>query len=99
MGTDSAQAEVLHSRMVAVPGFLDMQPERDLGQVWGCQGMPAASTDMQFALALMIAVDRTARKWMDDHKLSERIARRCGGNGQIVPTRSFKKPLTIARAH
>ena len=71
MGTDSAQAEVLHSRMVAVPGFLDMQPERDLGQVWGCQGMPAASTDMQFALALMIAVDRTSRKWMDDHKLSE----------------------------
>jgi len=71
MGTDSAQAEVLHSRMVTVPGFLEMQPVRDLGQVWGCEGMPAASTDMQFALALMIAVDRTSRKWMDDHKLSE----------------------------
>jgi hypothetical protein len=71
MGTDPAQAGVLHSRTVAVPGFLDMQPARDLGQVWGCEGMPAASTDMQFALALMIAVDRTARKWMDDHNLSD----------------------------
>lgn len=91
MGTDPAQADVLHSRMVAVPGFLDMQPERDLGQVWGCQGMPAASTDMQFALALMIAVDRTSRKWMDDHKLSEADREALWGKRKNCPNPEIQK--------
>lgn len=71
MGTDPQQANVLKLRMVEVPGFLDMQPARDLGKVWGCPDMPPASTEMSFAIALMIAVDRTSRKWMDDHKLSD----------------------------
>jgi cytochrome c5 len=70
MGTDPQQANVLRLRKVEIPGFLDMQPARDLGKVWGCPDMPAASTDMLFSLALMIAVDRTSRKWMDDHGLS-----------------------------
>ena len=97
MGTDPAQAEVLHSRMVAVPGFLDMQPERDLGQVWGCRGMPAASTDMQFSLALMIAVDRTNRKWMDDHNLSKEDREALWGKRTNCPNPKIQK-ITHYRA-
>jgi mono/diheme cytochrome c family protein len=69
MGTDPQQADVLGHRMVEVPGFLDFQPARDLGKVWGCPNMPATSSEMSYALALMIAVDRTAEKWMDDHNI------------------------------
>jgi hypothetical protein len=71
MGTDSAQAEVLGSRRVAIPGFLDMQPARDLGKVWGCTDMPDpstySSTEMPYSIALMTAVDLVSRKWMDDN--------------------------------
>jgi hypothetical protein len=68
MGTDPAQANVLFSRTVDVPGFLKMDPAQDLGKTWGCQGLPTyLSTEMPFSIALMIAVDRTSRKWMDDH--------------------------------
>jgi hypothetical protein len=91
MGTDPAQADVLHSRIVAVPGFLDMQPERDLGQLWGCQDMPAASTDLPFSLALMIAVDRTARKWMDDHNLSKEDREALWGKRTNCPNPTIQK--------
>jgi hypothetical protein len=71
MGTDSAQAEVLGSRRVSVPGFLDMQPARDLGKVWGCTDMPDpssySSTEMPYSIALMTAVDLVSRKWMDNN--------------------------------
>jgi mono/diheme cytochrome c family protein len=70
MGTDPQQADVLSHRMVEVPGFLDFQPARDLGAAWGCPDMPAASSQMSYGLALMIAVDRTAKKWMKDHNVS-----------------------------
>ncbi len=70
MGTDDAQANVLANRSVEVPGFLDMQPARDLGTGRKCEKLPAySSTEMPFAIALMIAVDRTSRQWMDDHKV------------------------------
>src|SRR5579863_6344930 len=72
MGTDPGQANVLGSRQVAVPGFLDMQPARDLGKVWGCTGLPSSpSTEMPYSIALMIAVDLVSRKWMDDRHVSE----------------------------
>jgi hypothetical protein len=72
MGTDPAQANVLASRKVAIPGFLDIQPARDLGTLWGCSDLPASSsTEMPFSIALMIVVDRTSRKWMDDHKVPD----------------------------
>lgn len=71
MGTDPAQAKVLGERRVAVPGFLDMQPARDLGKVWGCTDLPPAasysSTEMPYSIALMTAVDLVSRKWIDDH--------------------------------
>jgi hypothetical protein len=76
MGTDPAQAKVLGERRVAVPGFLDMQPARDLGKAWGCTDLPPASsyssTDMPYSIALMTAVDLVSRKWMDDHDIPEK---------------------------
>jgi mono/diheme cytochrome c family protein len=72
MGTDPAQANVLLSRMVDVPGFLKMDPAQDLGKNWGCQDLPTyLSTEIPFSIALMIAVDRSSRKWMDDHNVPE----------------------------
>jgi len=72
MGTDPGEADVLKSRMVELPGFLDLDPARDLGKRWGCSDVPASSTtDMSFAIALMILVDKTNQKWMDDNHLSD----------------------------
>ena len=100
MGTDPAQAHVLMLRTVEVPSFLDFQPARDLGQVWGCANLPAPSSEMSYALALMIAVDRTARQWMDDHKLSdaERSAiwgtrKNCPNPGDATETHYRARPL------
>ncbi|HZR75458.1 di-heme-cytochrome C peroxidase [Bradyrhizobium sp.] len=66
MGTDPGQAHILMLRTVEVPGFLDFQPARDLA----CPNMPGPSAEMPYALALMIAVDRTAKAKMDEQKLS-----------------------------
>jgi mono/diheme cytochrome c family protein len=72
MGTDPAQADVLFSRTVDVPGFLKMDPAQDLGKNWGCRNLPTyLSTEMPFSIALMIAVDRTGRQWMDDHHVPD----------------------------
>jgi hypothetical protein len=61
---------VLGSRKVAVPGFLDIQPARDLGKAWDCKYMPDpstySSTDMPYSIALMSVVDLVSRKWMTD---------------------------------
>ena len=73
MGTDPAQARVLGERKVALPGFLDFQPARDLGKVWECkeEDMPKpssySSTEMPYSIALMTAVDLVSRKWMDNN--------------------------------
>jgi len=77
MGTDPAQAKVLGERKVALPGFLDFQPARDLGRVWECNeaDMPDpssySSTDMPYSIALMTAVDLVSRKWMADNNIPE----------------------------
>ena len=80
MGTDSAQAEVLGKRTVALPGFLDMQPARDMqpapgSQVSECTDLPApsmySSTEMPYSIALMTAVELATRKWMNDNHVSE----------------------------
>jgi hypothetical protein len=73
MGTDRAQAKVLGERKVSLPGFLDIQPGRDLGKVWGCTDLPKpasySSTNMPYSIALMTAVDLFSRKWMEDHNI------------------------------
>jgi hypothetical protein len=67
MGTDPAQANVLEKRMISVPGFLDLQPTRILGERWKCKNLPeTSSTEMPYALGLMAIVDVVARKAMDD---------------------------------
>jgi hypothetical protein len=44
----------------------------DLKKNWGCEGLkPYLSSDMPFSIALMDVVDRTSRKWMDDHHIPE----------------------------
>jgi hypothetical protein len=72
IGTDPEQAKILALRTVDVPGFLDMQPARDLGTAGECKNLPDySSTEMPFAIALMIAVDRTSTQWMNDHDLTD----------------------------
>jgi cytochrome c5 len=101
MGTDPAQAHVLMLRTVDVPAFLDVDPARDLGKFWGCTGLPASSTtNMSFALALMDVVDRTSRKWMDDHHLSDeqkqalwRSRKNCPNPGDATETHYRARPL------
>jgi cytochrome c5 len=69
MGTDPAQAEVLASRKIYVPGFWKLEPATDLSGP--CSNLPEiASTEMPFSVALMMVVDRVSRKWMDDRNLS-----------------------------
>jgi cytochrome c5 len=72
MGTDPGQSHVLMLRTVKLPGYLDIDPARDLKQFWGCTGIPATSTtETSFALALMDVVDRTIRTWMTDKTLTD----------------------------
>jgi hypothetical protein len=80
MGTDSAQAKVLGERRVSVPGFLDMQPARDMqpapdpGKASECTDLPPPSaystTDMPYSIALMTIVELVSRKIMNDKHIS-----------------------------
>ena len=93
MGTDSAQAEVLGNRKVALPGFLDMQPARDMqpgaGGVSECKDMPApasySSTEMPYSIALMTAVELVGKKWMTDNHVSEADQKQLWGPRQNCP--------------
>jgi hypothetical protein len=72
MGTDPGQANVLAKRPVDIPGFFNLQPARDLDSRGNCGDLPAySSTEMPFAIALMIVVDKVSDKWMQDRKLSK----------------------------
>ena len=71
MGTDPAQANVLASRQVQVPGFFDLKPGRDLDSRGKCSDLPAYfSTEMPFSIALMVVVDKVSAKGMKDRNLS-----------------------------
>jgi len=101
MGTDPSQAHVLMLRTVEVPGFLDLEPDRDLAKRWGCSGVPASTTtDMSFAVALMIMVEKTSDKWMEDHKLTDdqkqalwRSRKNCPNPGDAKQTHYRARPL------
>jgi cytochrome c5 len=101
MGTDPGQAHILMLRTVELPAFLDIDPARDLGKAWGCSDVPASSaTDMPFALALMAVVDRTSRKWMEDHHLTDeqqqalwRSRKNCPNAGSAKQTHYRVRPL------
>ncbi|HET7887260.1 MAG TPA: di-heme-cytochrome C peroxidase [Bradyrhizobium sp.] len=100
MGTDPGQAHVLMLRTVELPGFLDIDPARDLGKSWGCTGIPTFSTGVPFALALMDVVDKAAQKWMEDKHLSDqqkqelwRSRRNCPNPGNARETHYRARPL------
>ena len=72
MGTDPAQSSVLRTRTVQVPGFLNLQPAEDLGARWKCKELPVySSTEMPFAIALMIVVDKVSQRWLADRGIRE----------------------------
>jgi len=101
MGTDPGQAHVLMLRTVEVPGFLDLEPDRDLAKRWGCSGVPTSSTtDMSFAIALMIMVEKASDKWMEDHHLTDeqkqtlwRSRKNCPNPGNAKQTHYRARPL------
>jgi cytochrome c5 len=71
MGTDPAQADVLASRKIYVPGFWQLDPAKDLGPHEPCSKLPEiASTEMPFSVALMMVVERVSRKSMEDRNIS-----------------------------
>ena len=101
MGTDPSQAHVLMLRTVEVPGFLDLEPDRDLAKRWGCSGVPASTTtDMSFAIALMIMVEKASDKWMEDRHLTDeqkralwRSRKNCPNPGNAKETHYRARPL------
>ena len=88
MGTDPAQSNVLALRQVEVPGFLNLQPAEDLGTQWKCRDLPTfSSTEMPFAIALMIVVDKVSQE-MDEGP-------RCAGAGAhraVGPAQQLSQP-------
>ena len=100
MGTDPAQANVLQTRQVQIPGFLDLQPARDLGERWKCKNLPAYSTtNMPFSIALMIVVDKVSQKWLKDNDVKEPSISELWGPRSNCPNpdASPEKPLYRAR--
>ena len=99
MGTDPAQANVLAKREVQIPGFLDLQPARDLGERWKCKDLKTyASTNMPFAIALMIVVDKVSQKWLKDRNIQEPALSEIWGPRSNCPNpASVPDPLYRAR--
>ena len=100
MGTDPAQAKVLQKRKVRIPGFLDLQPARDLGERWKCKNMPNySSTDMPFSIALMIVVDKVSQKWLKDKDIKEPGPQRIvGAAKQLSQSRRDTGETALSRA-
>ncbi len=100
MGTDPAQANVLQTREVQIPGFLDLQPARDLGERWKCKNLATySSTKMPFSIALMIVVDKVSQKWIKDNKVPDSAVSELWGDRSNCPNpdASPEKPLYRAR--
>jgi cytochrome c5 len=86
MGTDPAQADVLASRKIYVPGFWQLDPAKDLGPHEPCTKLPdIASTEMPFSVALMMVVERVSKKWMEDSKLSPDDSKALWGDRKNCP--------------
>lgn len=100
MGTDPAQANVLATREVQIPGFLDLQPARDLGERWKCKDLKTySSTNMPFSIALMIVVDKVSQKWLKDNDIKEPALSEIWGQRSNCPNPDStpEKPLYRAR--
>ena len=77
MGTDPAQASVLATRTVQVPGFLKLDPAQTQCLV-ELQSADISSTDMPYSVGLMVLVDIVSRKAMDD-QMSPKVQQATGG--------------------
>ncbi|MGX9426257.1 MULTISPECIES: di-heme-cytochrome C peroxidase [Bradyrhizobium] len=89
MGTDPAQARILTTRTVQVPGFLGIDPARDLTKWWECPDLqPTSSTEMSYALGLMVTVDLVSRKWMDDRHIPSAQQKKLWGERKNCPNPS-----------
>jgi hypothetical protein len=82
MGTDPGQANVLFTRKVEVPGFLNLQPRQVLAE---CPDLPAVSAELPYSIALMMVVDVVSRKWMRERPMSEDDQRALWGPRKNCP--------------
>lgn len=87
MGTDPAQAYVLAKRTIQVPGFLDIDPKKVLGEKpWKCDNLPqATATEMPYSVGLMALVDLVSRKAMNDAKVPEDEQKKWWGGRKNCP--------------
>jgi mono/diheme cytochrome c family protein len=92
MKTDPGQASILRNRMVKMPGFLGVDPAKDLQR---CGLQPTSTTDMPYALALMDVVQRASKKWVDDHHLSDAERNALWGDRKNCPNPA---PAPVYRA-
>ncbi len=100
MGTDPSQGNVLRDRMVEVPGFLNLNPAKDLGERWRCEQLPSATpTYMPFSIALMIVVDRVSQKWLADHNVTDpnQLAEIWGERSNCPNRKQLKEAIYRAR--
>jgi hypothetical protein len=81
MKTDPGQSNVLAKRTVRVPGFMALDPAKDMI----CDNVKPTSTEMPYALALMDVVQQTTTKWMDDHNLSDAARKELWGERKNCP--------------
>ena len=86
IGTDPAQATVLHERDVEIPAHLGINPAKL------CDGKGGkVVTKTKFAFALGAVVQKTAEKWYEDNKIPP--SRRDRMNGSRRPWGPFSKSL------
>jgi hypothetical protein len=98
IGTDGAQADVLASRQIDVPGFFNLQPTTNLDSHGKCRDLPTySSTKMPFSIALMIIVDKVSDKWMKDRKLSPEDQKLLWGPRSNCPNTAPDGPFYRAR--
>jgi RoxA-like, cytochrome c-like len=93
MKTDPGQSNILAKRTVRIPGFMVLDPAKDMN----CDGArPTSTTDVPYALALMDVVQQATTKWMDDRNLSDAARKELWGDRKNCPNPS-KVPVYRAR--
>ncbi|MCC8948170.1 cytochrome C [Bradyrhizobium sp. Arg62] len=97
IGTDPEQAQIVASRNVAVPAFLDIDPVRDLGQKRNCPDVKESkSSELPYSVAVMVIVDRVVSKALSDLALSDKQRAAILGMRKDCPS-SAPEPSYVAR--
>lgn len=94
MGTDPAQAEVLKSRQVELPSFINLDPNKDMSD---CNLPQISTTKMPYAVALMDVVQRASEKWMDERNMPEEQRTLLRGDRTNCPNPAWQVPIYRAR--